>query len=195
MCFCFVSLLRICMCKRSVARSSSGKLQEALMYLSAPSVWHSSTWACRTDLSTPLNPPKDHLNTASSPRYTFLHLWNWRGRCGLLWMGLQWAERQALPWSLPNACLSNGCDMWVGQSTLRTLRLIDEDRKIFLWPGMEQPGGLPLTFFICANWYVWGNVHARERDPAVSEQERESGENYAFLIPKFVLSKTSRGVW
>lgn len=97
-------------------------------------------------------------NGPRSPCYTVLHLWNWLRWCRLPWLGLQCVEQQALPWSQPSTCLSNGCDMRVGPSTLRTLRLIDEDKKIFLWPGMEQPGGLPLAFFICANRCVWGNM-------------------------------------
>lgn len=55
------------------------------------------------------------------------------------------------PWTWPSTCLSNGSDTWVGRCTLGTLRLFDEVRMIFLWPGMKQPGGLNLTFFICAN--------------------------------------------
>lgn len=70
-------------------------------------------------------------------------------------MGLQWVEQRALPWNGPSTCLSNGNDMRVGRYSLCTLHPIDEDRMIFLWAGMKQPGGLPLTFFICANWYVW----------------------------------------
>lgn len=97
------------------------------------------------------------------------------GGCQLSWMGLQCAEQQVLPWSRPSTCLSNSGDMWVGPSTAGTLCLIDEEGKIFLWPGMEQPGGLPLTFFMCIKWYVWDNVHGRRRETADTWTRRKNG--------------------
>lgn len=98
--------------------------------------------------------------------------------CEIGWLGVsypEWAEQEVLLRTQPRACLCNGGDTWAGHCAS-----LMQTGEIFLWPGMAQPGGLALTFFICIGLNVWGKAHGKSTWTDGEWMRRREGENDAF---------------
>lgn len=102
--------------------------------------------------------------------------------CEIGWLGVsypEWAEQEVLPRTQPHACLCNGGDTWAGHCAS-----LMQTGEIFLWPGMAQPGGLALTFFICIGLNVWGKAHGKSTWTEGEWMRRREGREWCFSLFK-----------
>lgn len=157
--------------------------------------WHNSIWACKIDLSALLNSPEDHLNSAIMFQVLLVtHFCT----CEIGWVGVDYPEwdfseqsSRHCPGASPtHACLMAVICEWDRARSAHCASLMKTGRF-----SSDQAWNSQVVcpwHFSSVQIGMCGVMCMRERH---REQVRERGENYAFPIPKCVLSKTSIGVW